>query len=63
MKIRMIFVGACALIMCLSILFVFYTFGIMDSPIKVFEGVLFSLLFPSVIMLGSWFVGKISKWK
>ncbi|SCY14460.1 hypothetical protein SAMN02910451_01545 [Butyrivibrio hungatei] len=55
-KIRMIIVGVCSLIVCLSILFVFYIFGIMDSPIKVFEGVLFSLLFPGVIILISSFV-------
>ena len=55
-KIRMIIVGVCSLMMCLSILFVFYIFGIMDSPIKVFEGVLFSLLFPGVIILISSFV-------
>lgn len=61
MKIRKIIVIVCTLIMCLSILFIFYNFGIMNTPIKVFEGVIFSLLFPSVMILVAWFAKKVDE--
>ena len=60
-KARIIIAFASYLLGCVPILFILYTVGFMDTPIRILKAVLFSLLFPSVICFFAGMAGKLAK--
>jgi hypothetical protein len=60
-KSKKIIAFVCCLLQCLIILFIFYNFGFMDTPIRILEGIVFSLLFPGIICFLAWMAGKMAQ--